>query len=129
QEKGIELAPVSAFAATVGGGVRGIVDEHEVFVGSPRHLEQVHLPVPAATERAEALRAGGETVLFAAVDGRLAGLLAVADPPKPSALAALADLRGEGIDVAMVTGDSRTTALAIASKLGIERVDAEVRPV
>ena len=74
------------------------------------------------------LRASGQTVLFVAVDGALAGLLSVADPLKPTSAAALRDLRSEGIRVGMVTGDSRATARAIARELGIEEVEAEVRP-
>jgi Cu+-exporting ATPase len=85
-------------------------------------------PIEAAKKRAEELRTQGQTTLFVAVDGKLAGLIGVADPIRPSTADALRALREEGIRVVMVTGDSWTTAKAVAAKLGIEEVQAEVLP-
>jgi Cu+-exporting ATPase len=128
RERGIELAKVTRFESATGRGVRGVVAGHEVRVGSPRHLADVQLPVDGARERTEELRAEGQTVLFVAIDGRLAGILGVADPLKPTAAEAIRELQSLGVRVVMVTGDSRTTALAIARQVGIEDVEAEVQP-
>jgi Cu+-exporting ATPase len=108
--------------------VTGHVDDHLVHVGSPRHLETTKIPVSELKVRAEQLRAEGQTTLFVAVDGRLVGLLGVADPIRISTPEALRLLREEGIRVMMVTGDSATTARHVASKLGIEAFEAEVLP-
>src|SRR6267142_5124238 len=107
--------------------VRGTVGGREIRVGTSGHLQPLAIP-DEVRARADELRASGLTVLFVAVDGALAGLLSVADPLKPTSAAALRDLRSEGIRVGMVTGDSRATARAIARELGIEEVEAEVRP-
>jgi Cu+-exporting ATPase len=128
RERGLPIPPVTGFSSTVGGGVTGHVDDHLVHVGSPRHLETTKIPVSELKVRAEQLRAEGQTTLFVAVDGRLVGLLGVADPIRPSTPEALRLLREEGIRVMMVTGDSATTARTVASKLGIEAFEAEVLP-
>ncbi|HZX94835.1 MAG TPA: heavy metal translocating P-type ATPase [Myxococcales bacterium] len=127
-ERGLALAEATDFASATGSGVSGKVDDRLVWVGSPRHLETARVPVAGARERAEELRAEGETALFVAIDGRLAGLLGLADPIKSTAPDALRQLREDGVRVAMITGDSRTTAQAVARKLGIEEVHAEVLP-
>ena len=128
RERGIALAPVSDFASETGGGVVGRVENRQVWVGSARFLGSRHVPTEAAKERAEQLRAEGQTTLFLAVDGRLAGLIGVADPIRPSTADALRALREEGIRVVMVTGDNRTTAEAVARTLDIAEVHAEVLP-
>jgi Cu+-exporting ATPase len=128
RERGAALAPVTDFASETGGGVKGRVDGHEMYVGSARFLASLQAPIEAAKKRAEELRTQGQTTLFVAVDGKLAGLIGVADPIRPSTADALRALREEGIRVVMVTGDSWTTAKAVAAKLGIEEVQAEVLP-
>ncbi len=124
------LAPVEAtgFEALPGLGVRGTVEGRQALLGTASWLAEQGLdagPLAAAAERA---RAEGATAMFLSVDGRLAGLLTAADPIKPGAVEALAALRAEGLTVVMVTGDARTTALAVAARLGITEVEAEVRP-
>jgi Cu+-exporting ATPase len=126
RERGIEPAPVGGFRSTTGLGVTGTVDGHTVIVGSVRHLESSGVGVPA--ERAESLRREGQTVMFVASDGRLAGLLGVADPVKPSARQAIEALHREGVKVVMLTGDNAITAGAVARTLGIDRVEADVLP-
>jgi Cu+-exporting ATPase len=128
RERRIALAPVSDFASETGGGVTALVENRQVWVGSARFLESRQVPIDAARVRAEQLRAEGQTTLFLAVDGRLAGLIGVADPVRPSTAEALRGLREEGIRVVMVTGDNRTTAEAVARTLGIADVRAEVLP-
>src|SRR5712691_3291399 len=125
RERGVALAPLSEFTSETGGGVKGRVDARQVWVGSARFLESLRVTIEAAKERAEKLRAEAQTTLFVAVDGQLAGLIGVADPIRPSTADALRMLREEGIRVVMVTGDSLTTATAVARKLGIDEIDAE----
>jgi Cu+-exporting ATPase len=128
-ERGSTPADVADFTSTTGGGVSGLVEGRRVSVGSGRYLEGLSVPLPgAAAERAEALRAKGQTALFVALDGRLCGLFGVADPIKQSTREALRTLAQEGLRVVMVTGDSRTTARAVADELGIAEVEAEVLP-
>jgi len=128
RERGVALAPVSEFTSETGGGVKGRVDGRQVWVGSARFLESLRVTIEAARERAEKLRAEAQTTLFVAVNGQLAGLIGVADPIRPSTTDALRMLRQERIRVVMVTGDSRTTANAVARMLGIDEVHAEVLP-
>ena len=126
RERGIEVAGVAGFTSTTGQGVSGTVDGHAVVVGSARHLQGSGVVVPA--ERAESLRHDGQTVMFVASDGRLAGLLGVADPVKPTARQAIDALHREGLQVVMLTGDNAITAAAVARAVGIDRVEAEVLP-
>ena len=128
RERELSLAPVGEFSSETGGGVKGRVDGRQVSVGSARFLESLQVPLDAPKERAEELRAQGQTTLFVAVNGQFAGLIGVADPVRPSTADALRTLREEGIRVVMVTGDSRTTAKAVARKLGIDEIHAEVLP-
>jgi len=128
RERGVALAPLSEFTSETGGGVKGRVDARQVWVGSARFLESLRVTIEPAKERAEKLRTEGQTTLFLAVNGQLAGLIGVADPIRPSTADALRLLREEGIRVVMVTGDSLTTATAVARKLGIDEVHAEVLP-
>ncbi len=120
---------VAAFAAHAGKGITATVDGRALALGSRTFLEELKIPVdPADAARAEARRAEGETVLFAAIDGRVAGLLAVADPVKANAREMIARLRAAGLRIVMLTGDNRATAMATARKLGITDVVAEVLP-
>jgi len=125
RERGIEPAPVTGFVSTTGLGVSGTVDGQTVAVGSARHLESSGVAAPV--ERAESLRREGQTVMFVASGGRLAGLLGVADPVKPAAREAVEALRREGMKVVMLTGDNAVTAAAVAKAVGIDRVEADVR--
>jgi Cu+-exporting ATPase len=128
ERRDLTLAPVEEFRSVTGKGVTGRVDGRSVALGNRRLLEDLRVPVDGFGERAEALRSDGQTVMFVAVDGRMAGLVGVADPIKASTPEALTLLRAAGLHVVMLTGDSRATALAIADKLGIADVEAEVLP-
>jgi Cu+-exporting ATPase len=128
EQKGIALLPASDFEALTGQGVTGIVDGRKVAVGNARLMEDVSAASADLAAEAEALRAEGQTIMFVAIDGAPAGLLGVADPIKPSTPEAIRLLHESGIRVVMITGDSRTTAQAVARKLGIDEVQAEVLP-
>ncbi len=119
---------VDAFEALGGRGVRAKVDGRALLVGTRRLMEEEGIAVAPLAERLDALLAAGKTLTIVAVDGRLAGVVAVQDTPRASAVAAVTGLRELGIEVAMLTGDNRQTAEAVARELGIERVLAEVLP-
>jgi len=123
-------APVKAeqFESLAGRGVRGRVDGRDVALGNARLLGDLGIEPGPLAARAEALRQEGQTVVFVAADGRAAGLLGVTDPIKKSAEEAVPVLRREGLRLVMLTGDNATTAHAVASKLGIDEVHAEVLP-
>jgi Cu+-exporting ATPase len=127
QARGLELPAVRDVAAIVGKGVTGISGDRRIAVGSERLVDPAGL-APALAERAEALRAQGATAIFVAIDGTVAGLLALADPVKPTTLDALDRLRADGIRVIMVTGDARATADAVARRLGVTEIEAETSP-
>ena len=127
-ERGLGLEDVTGFESLTGRGAVGRVGSSAVAVGNRKLLEELQVDPGPLAARAEALRADGQTVMFAVVGGRLAGLLGVADPVKASTPEALELLRREGLEVVMLTGDSRTTAEAVARRLGIDRVEAEVLP-
>ncbi len=126
--RGLTLLPVEEFRSVPGKGVAARVNEQRVVVGNQSWLAEFGIEVEALAVEADALRAGGATVLFAAADGRLAGLLGVADPIKAAAADAIRSLREEGIRIVMVTGDDPVTAGAVARRLGIEEVVAGVSP-
>ena len=128
EEKGIELLPASEFASLTGRGVIGTVQGHSVALGNRKLMQEQQVEIGALLEAAEKLRTEGETVMFVSIDGRAAGLIGVSDPVKPSTPEALQALHKEGIRVVMLTGDSRTTAEAVARRLGIDKVEAEVLP-
>jgi len=128
RDRNIEPARAESFESRTGSGVVGSVEGHAVALGNLRMLEELGVKTDELKERAEALRAKGATVLLAAVDGKPAGVLAIADPIKPSTPEALRELRKEGLRLVMVTGDSRTTAQAVARTLGLDEMIAEVRP-
>jgi Cu+-exporting ATPase len=128
QERAIELADAAEFQSITGKGVQGRVNGRLVSVGNLALVQANGPGRPNAMDRAEALRRDGQTVMFVSIDGELAGLMGVADPIKESTAEALRLLREDGVDIVMVTGDSRTTAQAVAGKLGIDRIEAEVLP-
>ncbi len=128
KDKGLAVPAVDGFEAVPGFGARGRVDGHEVAVGADRYMVKLGLDVSAFAASAQRLGEQGKTPLYAAIDGRLAAIIAVADPVKPTTPAALAALHAMGLRVAMITGDNRRTAQAIAKTLGIDEVVAEVLP-
>jgi Cu+-exporting ATPase len=128
EERGVRLTEAQGFRSVTGRGVTGTVDGQRVALGNRRLLEEAGVDASPVLGRAESLRKEGQTVMFVAVDGKPAGLLGVADPIKLSTPEALGALREEGIRIVMLTGDSRTTAEAVARKLGITEVEAEVLP-
>jgi Cu+-exporting ATPase len=127
-ERGVRPPPATDFASRTGRGVTGVVEGRRVVLGNRTLLNELGIDPGPLAARAEALRADGQGVVFVAVDGRVAGLLGVSDPIKASTLEALRRLREDGVRVVMVTGDSRTTAGAVARKLGLDDVRAEVLP-
>ncbi len=127
-ERGAMLAEVRDFRSLTGRGVVGSVQGREVAVGNAALLEELKIAPSDLIARAEAMRAEGQTVMFVAVDRKPAGLLGVADPIKPTTAAAIRELRQQGLRIVMLTGDSRTTAAAVAKQLGIEEFEAEVLP-
>jgi Cu+-exporting ATPase len=128
EARGLRGPAVEEFDAPAGRGVSGRVNAHRVLLGSADFLSEAGVDVTPLAEHADALREDGATVVHVAVDGRPAGLVAVADPVKETAPAALTALRENGIEVVMLTGDNRVTAQAVARRLGIDRVEAEVLP-
>jgi Cu+-exporting ATPase len=128
KEKGLTLAAVDGFDSPTGKGATGKVEGKTVQVGNAAYLKSLGVETAALEAEAERLRNDGATVINIAVDGRLAGIMAIADPVKPSTPEALQALAAEGIRVIMLTGDNRTTAKAVAKRLGIAEVEAEVLP-
>src|SRR5262245_27577692 len=128
KERKLDLAEVADFAAPVGKGVSGRVAGRQLMIGNARLLQEAGIDVAGLSHAAERLRQDGATVVFLAVDGTAAGLIAIADPIKETTPGALAALKAEGIRVLMLTGDTATTARAVAAKLGITEVEAEVLP-
>ncbi len=128
QQRGLALAEPEEFAATTGKGVGGMIAGHAVALGNAALLGELGIAVEPLAARAEERRRDGETVLFVAVDGRLAGFLAVADPLRETTRPALDALRRAGLSLVMLTGDSRTTAAAIARRLGLDAFEAELLP-
>ena len=124
------LAPheVTDFSSVTGKGVIGLVSGRRVALGNIKLMNDLHIASAELESRAEALRSDGATVVFVAIDDRPAGVIAVADPIKATTPAALERLRADGIRIVMLTGDNRTTAQAVAAKLGITEVEAEVLP-
>ncbi|MGE3707991.1 MAG: copper-translocating P-type ATPase, partial [Vicinamibacterales bacterium] len=131
EERAIPLAPVTGFRSVTGKGVSGTVDGRLVSIGNTAMLAEAGAAAGAAaiaTDRADALRRNGETVMFVAVDGVYAGLVGVADRIKPTTTEAIKALHDEGLRIVMLTGDSRVTAEAVARSVGIDTVEAEVLP-
>lgn len=128
QEKDLDFMPVEDFESITGKGVKGRVDGKVVAIGNRRLLKALNIDPENYSEMAGSLRQKGETVMFVAVDGKIAGLLGVADPIKDTTLEAIKALQKENIRVVMLTGDNRTTAEAVAKKLNIDDVIADVLP-
>ena len=126
--RGIAIPPATDFATTTGRGVSARVEGRRVDLGTLELLESRQVDPSALAARADALRQDGQTVLFVAIDDRIAGIIAVADPIRPSTAEAVRLLKEDGLRLVMLTGDSRITAAAIASRLGIDDVRAEVLP-
>ena len=128
RERNLDLSAVEEFDSPTGKGATGKVDGKIVVLGNSNFLKSLGIETESPNQQAERLRGDGATVIHIAVDGRLAGLFAIADPVKASTSDALKALAAEGIKVIMLTGDNRTTANAVARKLGITDVEAEVLP-
>jgi Cu+-exporting ATPase len=127
-ERNIELAPVRGFDSPSGKGAIGMVERRRVGLGNAPFLTELGIATGSLAPEADRLRADGATAVFAAVDGKLAGVIAIADPVKATAADALAALKAQGLSIVMLTGDNRITAAAVARRLGIAEVEAEVLP-
>lgn len=127
-ERGVEVVDTEAFESVTGKGVKGQVEGHAVALGNRALLDDLGLDPRELFEQAEKFRADGQTVMFLVIDGQVAGLVGVADPIKLTSYDAIRELHEERVRIVMVTGDSRTTANAVAAKLGIDEVIAEVLP-
>lgn len=128
EKQAIATAPVTDFDSPTGKGALGTVDGRRIVLGNKAFLAEHGVDVAPLAEQADRLREDGATAIFAGVDGKVAGAIAIADPVKASTPEALAGLKAEGIRVVMLTGDNWTTAKAVARRLGIEEVEAEVLP-
>ncbi len=127
-ERDLALAPARGFNASTGKGVVGMVEGKRLALGSAKFLAELNIDSAALSDEAERLRQDGATAIFLAVNGKPAGAIAIADPIKATTQDALKALTADGVRVVMLTGDNRTTALAVAKKLGITKVEAEVLP-
>jgi len=128
EERGISVVPVTEFESLTGRGVCGRMDGVPVALGNEKLLEELHVRADESTQKADAMRADGQTVMFVVTENRIIGLLGVADPIKPTTPEAIRKLHQDGVRIVMLTGDSRTTAQAVARKLQIDDVVAEVLP-
>jgi Cu+-exporting ATPase len=128
EDRGVGFGSTEAFESLTGRGVRGRVDGLEVALGNRKLLEEIGADSGPLAQRSEALRADGQTVMFVAVENKTAGLVGVADPIKDTTHEAIRQLHKDGVRIVMLTGDSRTTANAVAAKLSIDEVKAEVLP-
>jgi Cu+-exporting ATPase len=128
QEKKLALSQTKDFKSVTGKGVIGVIDGKQIAIGNAPLLEQLGVAASESKEKAEEMRREGQTAMFIVVDNQLAGILGVADPIKESSKEAIQILQKQGIHVVMLTGDSRTTAEAVAKKLGIDKVEAETLP-
>jgi Cu+-exporting ATPase len=128
EDKGLRLEKTGDFEAVTGQGVKGRIGDRNVLFGNARLMETASIDVSPLEKKADELRQGGETVMFLGAGGKLAGILAVADPIKESAADAIAALHALGLRIVMATGDNATTAKAVAAKLGIDEVHAGLKP-
>ena len=128
RERGIAAGDAAAFTSVTGKGVAGTVGGRAIVLGNEAMMTERGVAPGALTIRADELRRSGATALFVAVDGRPGGIIAIADPVKPTTRDALDALRANGIHIVMLTGDNRTTAVAVAGALGIEQVEADMLP-
>jgi Cu+-exporting ATPase len=127
-KRGLDPGRAADFEAVTGKGVRGTIDGRAVALGNSAMMDELGLAADSAEETADAFRAEGKTAMFVAVDGRLAGVVAVADPVRESSAGAIRNLRALGLTIIMATGDNQRTAEAVARQLGIEEVRAGVLP-
>jgi len=128
KERAVPLAPVTDFSAPSGKGVSGSIDGRQIVIGNRHIMTDAAIDTSHFDAGAEQLRADGATVVYVAVDGNAAGLIAISDPIKASTPSALQSLRSNGVHIVMLTGDNPTTAKAVAAKLGIADVEADVLP-
>jgi Cu+-exporting ATPase len=128
EQRGIALKAPTEFESLTGKGVSGSIDDAQVVLGTEQLLRERSIDTAALRKQAESLREDGQTAMFVAVNGQLAGMLGVADPIKATTAEAIDALHGSGIRIVMLTGDNRTTAQAVANKLHIDEVRAEVLP-
>jgi Cu+-exporting ATPase len=128
KERGLSLGEVSDFTSPAGKGATGAVDGKRMALGNAMLMRELEIPTEELDAAAESARQSGATAIFVGVDGRASGVIAIADPVKPSALEALRNLRNEGLRIVMLTGDNATTARAVAQALGIDEVEAGILP-
>ena len=128
EERGIQIPPATNFQSTTGKGVNGVVDGRDVALGNTSFFESLGITDPEFTRVADELRRAGQTVMKVAIDGKAAGLISVADPVKETTQKAIEELHAAGLRIVMLTGDNKTTADAVAKRLGIDDVVAEVLP-
>jgi Cu+-exporting ATPase len=128
EERGIAPVTVDSFESITGKGVRGVIGERSIAIGNRALINELKIDTVSLDDEAERLRAEGQTVMFVIIDGRASGLIAVADPIKGSTPEAIQELHAAGLRLVMVTGDNRTTAEAVAQKLNVDRVIADVLP-
>ncbi len=128
EEKGISLAGTDHFESITGQGVTGSIEGRAVALGNLKLMQALAVDAQQLSTQADAARAEGQTVMLVAIDGKAAGLISVADPIKQSTPEAIRDLHAEGVRIVMLTGDNLATAQAVAGKLGIDRVEADVSP-
>jgi Cu+-exporting ATPase len=128
KDRNIALSEAKDFDSPVGKGVLGIVDGGKVILGNAKFFAEQGVAIETLEADAETLRRDGATAIFVGVDGKIAGILSISDPVKPTTQAAVLALKADGVRVVMMTGDNRTTAQAVANQLGIDEVEAEVLP-
>ena len=128
EERGVTLAQVESFKSITGKGVTGKVDGHEVVLGNRKLLDDLHIDLAELSTKAETMRGQGQTAMFVTLDGKVIGIVGVADPIKETTPEAVQQLHEEGIRIVVLTGDSRTTAEAVSKKLGLDDIVAEVLP-
>lgn len=128
QARGVALITASDFKALIGKGVTGKANGKQVALGNLALLESLDIPTAGIKGQADAYRAQGQTVMFVAIDGKAAGLITVADPIKETAIEAIKQLKADGLRIVMLTGDNKVTAQAVAKKVGIEEIEADVLP-
>ncbi|CEJ12947.1 Silver exporting P-type ATPase [bacterium YEK0313] len=126
--RGIALPQVSDFDSPTGKGAKGLVEGHRVVLGNAAFLESEGIALGTAAAAADGLRRDGATAIFVGIDGKIAGTIAIADPVKPTTPEALKTLTDQGLRIVMLTGDNRVTAEAVARRLGIDEVEADVLP-
>ena len=128
EAKGVQLIKVTEFQAITGKGVTGRINGQSMALGNLALMESLDIAVTGIKTKADTYRAQGDTAMFMAIDGKEAGILTVADPIKETTIEAIKQLKADGLHIVMITGDNKTTAMAVAKKVGIEEVEANVLP-